>query len=179
MTRRRKRRRVAASLDMPLAECERLLASARDKLFVARERRIRPGRDEKILVSWNALMIEGMAHAGRVCSRADWLASARRALDFIRKAMWRDGRLLATCKDGRAHLNAYLDDYAYLLKAVLELLQAEFATELLAFAEALGDALLAHFEDRKSTLSPDPSPASGRGGAPLPLPCGERVGERG
>ncbi|CAG0931194.1 MAG: hypothetical protein EFKGCFLK_00357 [Rhodocyclaceae bacterium] len=157
---------VAASLDRPLAECERLLASARDKLFVARERRIRPGRDEKILVSWNALMIEGMAHAGRVCSRADWLASARRALDFIRKAMWRDGRLLATCKDGRAHLNAYLDDYAYLLKAVLELLQAEFDTELLAFAEALGDALLAHFEDRKSTLSPDPSPASGRGEVP-------------
>jgi hypothetical protein len=107
-------------------------------------------------------MIEGMAHAGRVCSRSDWLASARRALDFIRKAMWRDGRLLATSKDGRAHLNAYLDDYAYLLKAVLELLQAEFDAGLLAFAEALGEALLAHFEDRKSTLSPDPSPASGR-----------------
>ncbi|MCZ2173020.1 MAG: hypothetical protein LC110_00615, partial [Burkholderiales bacterium] len=79
--------------------------------------------------------------------RDDWLASARRALDFIRKAMWQDGRLLATYKDGRAHLNAYLDDYAYLLKAVLEMLQAEFDTELLAFAEALGDALLAHFED--------------------------------
>jgi uncharacterized protein YyaL (SSP411 family) len=61
--------------------------------------------------------------------------------------MWREGRLLATYKDGRAHLNAYLDDYAYLLKAVLEMLQAEFDAELLAFAEALGDALLAHFED--------------------------------
>jgi len=138
---------VAASLGKPLAECERLLASAREKLFAARALRIRPGRDDKILVSWNALMIEGMAHAGRVLGRDDWLASARRALDFIRKQMWKDGRLLATSKDGRAHLNAYLDDYAYLLKAVLELLQAEFDAGLLAFAEALGEALLAHFED--------------------------------
>ena len=138
---------VAASLDKPLDECERLLASARAKLFAARERRIRPGRDEKILVSWNALMIEGMAHAGRVFGRDDWLASARRALDFIRRQMWQDGRLLATCKDGRAHLNAYLDDYACLLKAALELLQAQFDAELLAFAEALADALLTHFED--------------------------------
>ncbi|PWB41060.1 MAG: thioredoxin domain-containing protein [Rhodocyclales bacterium] len=154
---------VAGSLGRPLAECERLLASAREKLFATRERRIRPGRDDKILTSWNALMIEGMAHAGRVLGRDDWLASARRALDFIRREMWKDGRLLATSKDGRAHLNAYLDDYAYLLKAVLELLQAEFDTGLLAFAEALGDALLAHFEDRRRTLSPGPSPASGRG----------------
>jgi hypothetical protein len=154
---------VAASLGWPLADCERLLASARGKLFAARERRIRPGRDGKILVSWNALMIEGMTHAGRVLGRDDWLASARRALDFIRREMWKDGRLLATSKDGRAHLNAYLDDYAYLLKAVLELLQAGFDAGLLDFAEALADALLVHFEDRKRTLSPGPSPASGRG----------------
>ena len=154
---------VAAALGKPLAECELMLASGRAKLFDARERRVRPGRDEKILVSWNALMIEGMAHAGRALGREDWLDSARRALAFVRRTLWRDGRLLATYKDGRAHLNAYLDDYAFLLKAVLEMLQAEFDAELLAFAEALGDALLQHFEDRRSTLSPDPSPASGRG----------------
>jgi len=139
---------VAAGLDRPLAECEALLASARAKLFAAREARVRPGRDEKILTSWNALMIEGMAHAGRACGRADWLASASHALAFIRKEMWQDGRLLATFKDGRAHLNAYLDDYAYLLKAVLELLQDEFDAGLLAFAKALADVLLARFEDK-------------------------------
>ncbi len=76
---------VATSLNRPLAECEYLLASAREKLFAAREERIRPGRDEKILTSWNALMIEGMAHAGRVLGRDDWLDSARRALAFIRR----------------------------------------------------------------------------------------------
>lgn len=139
---------VAAALGRPLAECAALLASARTRLLAARAARVRPGRDEKILASWNALMIEGMAHAGRACGRADWLASANRALAFVRKEMWKDGRLLATSKDGRAHLNAYLDDYAYLLKAVLELLQAEFDAGLLTFAEALADVLLARFEDK-------------------------------
>ncbi len=72
------------------------LASAQKKLFAAREKRVRPGRDEKVLVSWNALAIRGMARAGRVFGRAEWLASARRALEFIRTTMWREGRLLAT-----------------------------------------------------------------------------------
>jgi uncharacterized protein YyaL (SSP411 family) len=124
-----------------------LLASARAKLLAAREKRVRPGRDEKILVSWNALMIRGMARAGRVFGRADWLASARRALDFIRTTMWKDGLLLATFKDGRAHLNAYLDDYAFLIDALNELLQAEFDPACLEFAQELADALLDQFED--------------------------------
>jgi uncharacterized protein YyaL (SSP411 family) len=127
-----------------------LLASARAKLFAARERRVRPGRDEKVLVSWNALAMRGMAHAGRVFGRPDWIGSARRALDFVRGRMWRDGRLAATYKDGRAHLAAYLDDYAFLLAALLELLQAEYRGEDLEFAEALADVLLDQFEDREA-----------------------------
>lgn len=124
-----------------------LLASARTKLFAAREKRIRPGRDEKILVSWNALMIRGMARAGRVFGRADWLDSARHALEFIRSTMWKDGLLLATFKDGRAHLNAYLDDTAFLIDALNELLQAGFDPACLEFAQELADALLEQFED--------------------------------
>jgi uncharacterized protein YyaL (SSP411 family) len=126
-----------------------LLQSARQKLFAAREKRIRPGRDEKVLVSWNALAIRGMTRAGRVFGRPEWIASARRALGFIRSQMWRDGRLLATAKDGRAHLAAYLDDYAYLLAALLELLQAGFAPAELEFAERLAEVLLEQFEDNE------------------------------
>ncbi len=63
-------------------------------------------------------------------------------------AMWKEGRLLATYKDGRAHLNAYVDDYAFLLAATLEMLQAEFRKPDLEFATAVADALLEHFEDR-------------------------------
>ncbi|HVJ11954.1 MAG TPA: thioredoxin domain-containing protein, partial [Burkholderiales bacterium] len=122
-------------------------AAAVAKLFAAREKRIRPGRDEKILVSWNALAIRGMARAGRALARPDWIASARRALGFIRAAMWREGRLLATYKDGKAHLNAYLDDYALLIGALLELMQEQFVPADLEWASALADVLLEQFED--------------------------------
>jgi uncharacterized protein YyaL (SSP411 family) len=136
--------RIAADLD---AADIPLLESARRKLFAVREKRIRPGRDEKILTSWNALMIDGMAHASRVFGRNEWLQSAQRAMDFLHRTMWRDGRLLATAKDGRAHLDAYLDDHAFLLTALLELMQAEFRNGDLAFAVELADTLLTRFED--------------------------------
>jgi uncharacterized protein YyaL (SSP411 family) len=98
-------------------------------------------------VSWNALAIRGMARAGRVFGRSEWIESARRALDFVRARMWRDGRLLATYKDGRAHLIAYLDDYALLIAALLELLQEKFSIDELQFATRLADVLLDQFED--------------------------------
>jgi hypothetical protein len=88
-----------------------------------------------------------MARAATVFRRPEWLASARRALEFIQRTMWRDGSLLATYKDGRAHLNAYVDDYAFLLDAALEMLQADFRGADLAFARALAEALLGRFED--------------------------------
>jgi uncharacterized protein YyaL (SSP411 family) len=144
---------IAETLKIPLQECGTLLAQARAKLFGARTHRIRPGRDEKILTSWNALMLGGMARAARVFGREEWLASARAALTFIRSTLWQEethaarARLLATFKDGRAHLNAYLDDYAFLLAALIELMQADFQVRDLEFAEALADVLLEQFYD--------------------------------
>jgi uncharacterized protein YyaL (SSP411 family) len=132
-----------------------LLASARTKLLVAREARPRPGRDDKVLTAWNALMIGGLARAARIFGRADWRDSARRALHFVQATLWQPTGsggspiLLATAKDGRAHLNAYLDDYAFLIQALLEMLQADFRPEDLAFARKLADSLLARFEDRE------------------------------
>jgi len=126
-----------------------LLDAAREKLRAARAKRVHPGRDEKVLASWNALMIWGMAHAGRVLGRAEWIASARAALEFIRATLWRDGRLLATAKDGRAHLDAYLDDHAYLLAALLEMLQASFDPRDLAWAEEIAGVLMEKFHDAK------------------------------
>ncbi len=125
------------------------LAVARARLLAHRATRVRPGRDDKILTAWNALMIEGLARAARVFGRPDWLALARRALALLRGTLWRDGKLLATAKDGRAHLNAYLDDHAFLLLALLELMQAEFAVADLDFAVELAEALLDRFEDKQ------------------------------
>jgi hypothetical protein len=135
---------VARDPDAPLSP---VLAAARAKVFAAREKRVRPGRDEKILVSWNTLMVRGMARAGRVFGNDEWIASARRSLDFIRTTLWNNARLFATYKDGRAHLNAYLDDYAFLIDALVEFLQARFDIELLEFAQEIADVMLDQFED--------------------------------
>ena len=127
------------------------LMSAQTKLFAAREKRTRPGRDDKILTSWNALAIKGLARAGRVFNRPDWIKLAQNAVDFIRNNMWVNEQLLATCKDDgsgnyHAHLNAYLDDYAFLLDALIELLQADYRSQDLEFARDLAEALLENFE---------------------------------
>ena len=138
---------VAEQTGMEPARVQALLSSARDKLFTAREQRVRPGRDDKILVSWNALMIKGMAQVARVFDAPGYFSSSQRALDFIRNTLWSGGRLLATCKDGRAHLPAYLDDYVFLIDAILERLQVNWNSDELAFALQLADVVLEHFAD--------------------------------
>ena len=110
-------------------------------------RRVRPGLDDKILTSWNALAIAGLARAARALDEPRWTDLALAATDALRRTAWRDGRLLATRKGERAHLNAYLDDYAFLLCALLELLQARFRAEDYAWARELADVLLDEFED--------------------------------
>ncbi|MET0086764.1 MAG: thioredoxin domain-containing protein [Sedimenticola sp.] len=134
-------------LDSTSEQAHGLLGSAREKLLKARQGRIRPGRDEKILTAWNALMIKGMARAGRVLNRPEYTASAEQALEFIRRHQWHNGRLLATHKDGSSALAAYLDDHAFLIDALLELLQTRWRQEDMAFARQLADLLLDRFED--------------------------------
>jgi len=122
--------------------------SARTLLFDRRETRIHPHRDEKILTSWNALMIKGFAIAGNVFARDDYLDTAEHAIDFIRRKLWRNNKLLATCKDDHAHLNAYLDDYAFLIDALLHQLSARWRHSDLCFAIELADYLIENFEDQ-------------------------------
>src|SRR5882724_2607853 len=140
---------IAQRLSLSQEQANERLLRAQTKLFSAREQRAHPGRDEKILGAWNGLMIAGMARSARVFKRADWLRSAQQAMDFVRNTLWHDGKLLATYKDGKAHLNAYLDDYAFLLNGLVELLQAEFRSVDLAFAMQLADTLLDRFEDKQ------------------------------
>jgi uncharacterized protein YyaL (SSP411 family) len=127
-----------------------MISAARAKLLGARNHRVWPARDEKVLTSWNALTIKGLAVAGRVLQRPDFVDAASAAVDFIHHTLWRDGRLLATYKDGRAHLPAYLDDYAFLADALLELLQSRWRSSDLDFARELLEVLLAKFEDAEN-----------------------------
>ena len=138
---------IAAAAALPVAEVSRLIAAARAKLLAVRARRVPPARDDKVLTSWNALMIRGLAIAARALERPELAEAATRALDLIRARLWRDGRLLATYMDGRAHLNAYLDDYVFLADAILELQQVRFRADELSFAQALLEVVLREFED--------------------------------
>ena len=138
---------VASELGVAEGDAAAWLTSARAKLFAARETRVKPGRDDKQLTSWNALMIAGLAHAGRVMGRPDWVDAAQAAIDFLHQNLWRNGRLLASYKQGEARLNAYLDDYAFLLDALLENMQAGYRETDMAWARELADTLLNHFED--------------------------------
>jgi uncharacterized protein YyaL (SSP411 family) len=126
-----------------------LINSGRAKLLSARNQRIWPGRDEKILTAWNALMVRGLAMAGRALGREDLISAANDAVRFIKDKVYINGRLYATYKDGRARFDAYLDDHAFLLDALLELLQANWNSDHLTFAVELADRMLADFEDRE------------------------------
>lgn len=133
------------------AETESLrnqLQKSRNTLFKHREKRIHPGLDDKILTSWNGLMIRGMAHAGRILGNEEYIDSAVRAATFIKTRLWHNHRLLASYRVGQSHLNAYLDDYAFLLDGLLELLQARWNNNTYEWALDIADALIAHFEDK-------------------------------
>jgi uncharacterized protein YyaL (SSP411 family) len=138
---------AGASLGIDAARAAAILESARGKLVAARGRRVRPGRDEKVLVSWNGLMVGALARAARRLGRPELAESASRAVEFLCSELWKDGRLCAVYKDGRARFPAYLDDYAFLASGLLELLQCRWRGEDLDFACALVDVLLEHFED--------------------------------
>ncbi|MBA3262471.1 MAG: thioredoxin domain-containing protein [Thermoleophilaceae bacterium] len=123
----------------------------RRRVYEVRSQRVWPSLDDKRLTSWNALMISALAEAGAVLERADYLDAARRAADFVLGSL-RDeqGRLLRTWKDGRARLNAYLEDHAYLLEALLTLYESSFEPCWFADARALADTTIERFGDEQN-----------------------------
>ncbi len=124
------------------------LAEARGALLEARARRVRPGLDDKRLASWNALAIAALADAGAVLGREDYLRAARAAAEFVLTELRdEDGTLLRTYKDGRAHLNAYLEDHAFLLEALLSLYEATFEPRWFEAARALAETTIERFGD--------------------------------
>ena len=124
------------------------LAEARRALYEARSERIRPGLDDKRLTAWNALAIAALAEAGAVLERDDYLEAGRGCAEFVLGSLRDpDGRLLRTFKDGRAHLNAYLEDHAFLLEALLTLYESTFEQRWFDQAQALADTMIARFGD--------------------------------
>ena len=119
----------------------------RQHLFQQREKRIHPGTDTKVLCAWNGLMIHGMSRAGRLLQQSHYIESAYSAACFIKKQCWTGDQLYASFKDGKASLAAYLDDYAFLIYGLLELLQSRWNNELYGWSLQLADKMLEEFED--------------------------------
>jgi uncharacterized protein YyaL (SSP411 family) len=122
------------------------LAEARRKLFEVREQRVHPGRDEKVLTSWNGLMLAAFTEAARVLNRDDYRQIAEGNADFLLRELRRaNGRLWHTWKDGEAKINGYLEDYTHLIEGLLELYQTTFEPRWYRAARELAEAMIEHF----------------------------------
>jgi hypothetical protein len=141
---------VAAELDMTEDAATGTLDTARAKLLDVRSGRVWPGRDEKIITSWNGLAIAGLAAAARALDVPQYADAAGRAVRFLREHSWYESRLLAVHKDGRSRFPAYLDDHAFLAWGLTELLQARWDCAALDWAVELTETMLLHFEDKEA-----------------------------
>ncbi len=140
--------RIAQELEMEPADVESTLANARRILFETRQQRVAPARDDKILTEWNGLMIHALAECGVALGREDALAVAQKSASFILEHMSQpDGKLFRSYKDGRAHLNAYLEDYVSFIRALIALYEADFDLRWLGEASRLTKILFEQFHD--------------------------------
>jgi len=141
---------TARALNTNEESLSELLERAREKLFSAREKRVRPLRDDKVLSDWNGLMIAALAKAARVLDDPEYARSAELAVQFILKTMRRDdGVLMHRFREGEVSVPAFLDDYAFLVWGLLELYETTFDVQHLKTARDLNQDMLDHFGDDK------------------------------
>ncbi len=140
---------TAEALKITPEHLQEVLEKGREKLFREREKRIKPFRDEKILTAWNGLMLATFAEAAAILDRADYLEIARKNAGFILGNLQKDGYLLRTWKDGKAKLNAYLEDYANFADGLTELFQVSGEIKYLKEAQRLADLLITEFWDEE------------------------------
>jgi hypothetical protein len=138
---------VAERAGVDVARLQQVIDRARPILSAAREQRVHPGRDEKVLTAWNGLMIRAFAEAAAMLDRDDYRATAERAANFVLTTLRQDGRLLRTYKDGQSKLNGYLEDYAFLADGLLALSEATFDPRWLAEAHTLTETMVMQFWD--------------------------------
>ncbi|MCP4358919.1 MAG: thioredoxin domain-containing protein [Chloroflexi bacterium] len=143
---------VAESAGMSLPDLEAKLNQLKIKLREVRDKRIWPELDDKVLTAWNGLMLAAFAEAGCILKRPDYTAVATYNAQFLKKHLWKDGRLLRTWKAGaEAKYNGYLEDYAYLADGLLALYQNIFDEQWFTWARELADVMLSHFADSENS----------------------------
>lgn len=145
--------KIAKINDLTVDELAQTIAEGKQILMKERDKRIRPGLDDKVLTSWNALMLKGYVDAYRVFGEKAFLDKALKNAEFIKKnAMKKDFRLTRNYKDGKASINAFLDDYALVIDAFVSLYQATFDEEWLNLANSLMEYTIEHFQDSESGM---------------------------
>ncbi len=141
---------VAKDLGITAGELAETIARLRPKLYAARTKRIPPGLDDKVITAWNGMMISAMAEAGRVCDLPRYRKAAERACDFLLTTLSKpDGRLLRTYRAGTAHLDAYLEDYAYFAEGLIDTYEAGGDERYLLAAVRLAERMLEEFADKQ------------------------------
>ena len=141
---------VAREHNIPLDDARERIARAKQKLYDVRLQRVPPGLDDKILTSWNGLMIAALADGYRILRDPRYLEAARRAADFVKEALTKDGRLLRAYRNGEAHIDAYLEDYAYLSEGLMHLYEASGERKYLDWCVELVGVVLDRFSDEMS-----------------------------
>ena len=140
----------AAARDMYLKikELSPKLEIIREKLFQARENRIHPSKDDKILTDWNGLMVVALARAARTFNEEQYLETARKTVEFIKTNLYQEGKLWHRYREGEVKVEGYLDDYTFLIWGIIELYQATLDSSLLKWAYQLVQVLLDEFQDK-------------------------------
>jgi hypothetical protein len=138
---------VAAELNVPIERLLEVVERSRPLLYAAREKRIKPGRDEKAIAAWNGMMLTSFAEASSVLERADYRLIAERNADFLLTTLRREGTLLHVYKDGQAKHHGYLDDYACVASALLSLYEATGTTRWLRECLSLVEQMCEEFWD--------------------------------
>ncbi|HVA24358.1 MAG TPA: thioredoxin domain-containing protein [Chloroflexota bacterium] len=138
---------VADQLGVEFHDFEAAIQRGRLKLLAAREQRVHPGRDDKVLTAWNGMMLKAFAEASAALSRPDYAEVAGHNADFLLRELRRDGKLLRTHKDGQSKLNGYLEDYANLVDGLLALYQATFDLRWFSAARELAETMIQQFWD--------------------------------
>ena len=141
---------VAAQLGLPTEKLRSIVDEAREELYAARAERPPPLRDDKVLTAWNGLMISAHAQAALVLGDADYARRAERTAAFLLKNLRRGRRLLRSYNSGQARHNAYLDDYAFLIAALLDLYEATGNADWLREAVELEQVLEEHYQDEQN-----------------------------
>ncbi|MYE31283.1 MAG: thioredoxin domain-containing protein [Chloroflexi bacterium] len=147
LTRRAPLNHIAMSRDTTVEAIEERIPAWRDRLLAERETRVRPGLDDKVLTSWNGLVMGAFAEAGRVFDEPSYVAVAERNAAFVHEAMWREGRLLHTWKDGRARIDGMIEDYTYYGLGLIELYRATGDLAHLHWAAELLEVVVERFRD--------------------------------